>query len=208
MVVFFVHGMGRTPLSGSVLLWKLRRAGLKTQTMAYSTAWQSFAQVKQRLIQRLLTLAARDEYVVLGHSLGGVLLRDALAALPADCRRPKHVFLLGSPVQASRLAQAWAHHPLYRWLTGDCGQLLASPARMAQVARPIDPTSNLVGTRGLVLTRRFFVGEANDGVVAVREASAAWMPEPIPLPIIHTWLPSSRRVAQRVLATLKAAPAP
>lgn len=39
MRVLFVHGMGRTPLSGWPLLHRLRQAGLRTTTFGYTTAF-------------------------------------------------------------------------------------------------------------------------------------------------------------------------
>ena len=47
---------------------------------------------------------------------------------------PLRVFLLGSPVQASRLARRLGRNALYRLFTGDCGQLLGSDERMASVS--------------------------------------------------------------------------
>ena len=62
--------------------------------------------------------------MVVGHSLGGVLLRAALNSLPPAVRRPRHLFLLGSPVQPSRFAQKLGANPVYRGLAGDCGHRL------------------------------------------------------------------------------------
>src|SRR5512138_3517547 len=104
MIVLFVHGMGRSPLSGWPLLHRLRRAGMKTGSFMYVPAFERFDSIVTRLTNRIERLAATGSYVVIGHSLGGVLLRAALNALPHDTARPRHVYLLGSPVLPSRLA--------------------------------------------------------------------------------------------------------
>ena len=122
----FVHGMGRSPLSGWPMLQQLRRAGVETSTFGYVAGMESFSRITERLASRLLALAERGEYVLVGHSLGGVLLRAALKSMPAGTRQPRHVFLLGSPVEASRLAQRLRANLAYRLLTGECGQLLGS----------------------------------------------------------------------------------
>ena len=129
----FVHGMGRSPLSGWPMLWHLRRAGVQTGTFGYATSIESFPAITGRLASRISRLAEQGDYVLIGHSLGGVLLRAALNALPPGTRQPRRVFLLGSPIGASRLAKLLHDHPLYRLLTRDCGQLLASEQRMQHV---------------------------------------------------------------------------
>lgn len=199
MVVLFVHGMGRSPVSGWPMLRLLRRAGMTTGTFAYAAAFEDFAAIKSRLVKRIVALAAADSYIVVGHSLGGVLLRAALRSLPAAATRPRHVFLLGSPVQASCLAARLKQNCLYRLLAGDCGQLLSSPERMREIGSLTEATTSIVGVRDMVVTRRFFAGNKNDGIISVSEAGATWIACQLQLPIIHTLLPSSRQVA-RIIA--------
>ena len=131
MQALFVHGMGRSTLSGWPLLWHLKRANLVTRTFGYAVSLEDFAAIRKRLVARIVALAARDAYILIGHSLGGVLIRDAVNLLPAGTRRPQHVFLLGSPHQPARLAQALQGNRLYRAITRDCGQLLGSRPRRA-----------------------------------------------------------------------------
>ncbi len=199
MVVLFVHGMGRSPMSGWPVLQHLRRAGMKTTSFGYMTSMESFHSIQSRLVERIVAVAATGHYIVIGHSLGGVLLRAALNSLPATAIRPQHVFLLGSPVHPSRLAQRLKNNILYRALAGDCGQVLASPERMNEVGALNEPATSIVGIRGIAATRSFFGEEPNDGVVAVSEASAEWITDRFQVPIIHTLLPSSRDVAKFIL---------
>src|SRR5688572_24558474 len=194
--------MGRTSVSGWPMLWKLRRSGLRTGTFSYLTSVERFARISERLSRRLAALAARGDYVLIGHSLGGVLIRAAVSALPAGTRQPRHVFLLGSPIQASRLARRLQANAAYRVLTRDCGQFLGSSGRMATVGRIAVPTTSIVGVRALALTRAPFGGELNDGVVSVSETSADWLTEQIRIPCVHTLLPASPRVADAILDRL------
>jgi pimeloyl-ACP methyl ester carboxylesterase len=181
---------------------RLRRAGISASTFGYFVSTQDFESIAKRLSREIEQLAARGDYIVVGHSLGGVLLRAALSALPAGVAQPRHVFLLGSPVQPARLAIRLANNPLYRLLTSDCGALLGSASRMASVA-PIDVASTaVVGVRGIPLTRRQFGDEANDGVVAISEVSADWQHAQVQLAVIHTALPASSRVADIILQRL------
>ena len=75
----FVHGMGRSPLSGWPLLRRLRGAGLETQTFGYAVTIHGFSAIVERLSARIEKLARQGDYILIGHSLGGVLLRAALA---------------------------------------------------------------------------------------------------------------------------------
>lgn len=200
MRALFVHGMGRSPLSGGPLLRALRANGVQATSFANIAATQRFDAISTRLAARIAALAPADDYVLIGHSLGGVLLRSALAALPPATRPPTRVFLLGSPIRASRLAACLQHNPLYRLLTGDCGQLLASESRMRRIGPCSAPSTAILGNYPVRLTASRFAGEPNDGVVSATETRADWIEEEVTLPVMHSFLPGDRRVVDAVLA--------
>jgi pimeloyl-ACP methyl ester carboxylesterase len=195
----FVHGMGRSPISGWRLLARLRARGNHTHALGYAATFQSFASIRQRLAARINALSTHGDYVLIGHSLGGVLLRAAVASLPPGTRLPRQIFLLGSPIQPSCLAQKLQRNWLFRALAGDCGQLLASPSRMAAIGEGSVPTISVVGVSGWTGWLSPFKGEANDGLVSVAETSAAWLTEEIRIPAWHTYLPSNKQVADLIL---------
>lgn len=195
--------MGRTPLSGWRLLHRLRDAGLKTSTFGYSVALQDFDTIVSRLRQQLASLAATDDYIVIGHSLGGVLLRAAIHSLPSGTALPRHVYLLGSPIQASRIAARLGRNRLFRMLTGDCGQLLGALDRMNAIAPPAVPVTGIVGTRGIGNWLGIFGDEVNDGLVSISEVSAPWLTNCVRVPVLHTWLPSRAQVAEIILQDMR-----
>jgi hypothetical protein len=200
MQVLFVHGMGRSPLSGWPVLWQLKRAGLKTSTFRYAVSLEDFVAIRKRLVSKILALAAQEDYVLIGHSLGGVLLRAAVNSMPPGTKPPRHIFLLGSPLQPARLAQKLQSNLIYRVLTRDCGQLLGSTIRMSGIGRVSVPTTSIAGVCGGLSSKRGpFKGELNDGVVSVSEVSAKWITDQVRIPMIHTFLPSCRRVAEIIV---------
>ncbi len=203
MQVLFVHGMGRSPLSGWPLLKRLRRAGLRTHTFGHLVSHETSATIVGRLVERMTQIAGADEYVLIGHSLGGVLLRQALHALPRTARPPNHLFLLGSPVQMSSIAARMGSNPLYRLLTGDCGRMLGSPQRMADVGPPAVPVTAVVGVKSWSLFAALLPDESNDGVVTLTEASAPWLTDVVKVPVTHTFLPTDARVTDVILARLR-----
>lgn len=198
MQVLFVHGMGRTGLSGLPMLRRLKKAGISTSRFDYFVSQRSFEQIRERLQDRIDLLASLGDYILIGHSLGGVLIRAALQA-HTPTRVPSHVFLLGSPFGASRIARHLEENPLFRLLTRDCGHLLGSAERMAAIGPCLVPTTVIAGTREFALTRSLFAGVPNDGVVAVDEARHPGAKDLIIVDILHTWLPSSHQVANIIL---------
>ncbi len=202
MQALFVHGMGRSPFSGWPMLRRLRRAGLPTSTFGYFVSLEKVDGIVKRLVDTLVRLAEQHDYVVIGHSLGGVLLREAIHRLPAGVRRPRHVFLVGSPVHPARLARYLRDWLAFRLLTRDCGQLLGSTQRMAAIGPLRLPTTAIVGTKGLAFQGGPFGGAPNDGVVAVSEVVADWLTDQAHISVPHVWLPASRQVADIVLERL------
>lgn len=199
MQAIFVHGMGRSTISGWQLLARLKAQGITPHAFGYAATFQNFASIRKRLVAKIHTLSADGDYVLIGHSLGGVLLRAAVASLPPETRQPRHVFLLGSPIKPARLAQKLQRNWIFRVLAGDCGQLLASPTRMAQIGAGSVPTTSILGVTGWKGRLNPFQGEMNDGIVSVSEASAEWIAEEIRIPTIHTYLPSNNRVSKIIL---------
>lgn len=200
--VLFVHGMGRSRLSWLPTVHYFKARGLDCTTFAYQVSYQDVAAIVRRLVRSLTAVARRGDYVVVGHSLGGVLLRVALANLPAGVPLPTRLFLLGSPVLPSRLARSLRGNPLFRAVTRDSGRLLGSGSRMRAIPASPVTTVAIIGTRGLRGRLSPFGEEANDGVVAVSEASADWLDEVLYVPVVHTLLPSSRWVAALILARI------
>jgi len=202
MHVLFIHGMGRSPLSGWPMLRRLRRGGMQTSTFGYAVTFEDFAAIRDRLARRIQGMSAKGEYVLVGHSLGGVLLRAALNSLPEGTKPPIHVFLLGSPIQSARMARKLSGNPVFRLLAGDCGQLLGSDERMAGVGAIPVATTGVAGVRGLSFKGGPFGDDANDGVVSLSEVSADWMTSQVCIPVVHTLLPSSRQVSEIILQRL------
>lgn len=199
MNALFVHGMGRTGLSWTPTLIRFRSRGIKTFVFNYSVTLHDFSTIAARLAGKLERVSGQGAYVVIGHSLGGILLRAALHEVPPGSRMPDRMFLLGSPVVTPQLAQRLGRNPLFRAVTRDCGNLLGSECRMSSVPGTDIPVVAIIGIRGWGGRVSPFGAEPNDGVVAAGECRAAWITEEIRVPVVHTLLPSSPCVADLML---------
>ncbi len=185
-----VHGLSRTPMSMYFLARKLHRAGVETRFFGYHAGVDDFAAVVERLREQLLALPTGVPYIAIGHSLGGLLLRGALAKLPAD-RLPRHLFMLATPSQAVTLARRLQKLLPYRLWNGDAGQMLADAGRMGAIPPPPPgvPSTIVAGTKGIPDWKGSPFHEPNDAIVTVEETRLPGSNiEHISIPAVHTWI--------------------
>jgi hypothetical protein len=221
MRILLVHGLWRTPLSFARLARRLRRQGHATEQFGYAAVAESYPRIVDRLARRLELIARAETaeaertprlahgYVVVGHSLGGVLLRAALAR--ASGPPPRHLLMLGTPNRSPRLARTFSVLWPYRWLLGQCGAHLADPAFYATLPPPRVPYTILAGTAGPRGRLSPFGDDPNDGIVAVNETLVRDDDPVITLPVFHAFMmnhPAVRTEVERVLAPLGAPVAP
>jgi len=183
-----------------LLAARLRHAGVRCRLFGYVAAAEPFDRIAARLARWLQHSAGR--YVAIGHSLGGLLLRAAIEALPPAACRPEHLFLLGTPNRSPRVARRLQRWWPYRFMHGDSGQMLAAPERMAALPRPAVPTTVIAGARGWRGRWSPFGAEENDGVVAVSEVAMDGL-HLVRVPAVHTLLMNSRQVFDLIVGQLK-----
>jgi alpha/beta hydrolase family protein len=185
----------------------LRLPGRHVDLLAYVTAVERFDRIVDRVRQRLLSLADGGDYAIIGHSLGGLLVRAALAGSSGPSALPAHLIMLGTPNQPPRLAHRYRRLWPYRWINGDCGQLLARPDFFARLPPLPIPYTIIAGTGGRCGGWSPFGADPNDGVVAVSETLISPADQPMTFPVRHTFMmndPGVRRAIRQVLARLAA----
>jgi pimeloyl-ACP methyl ester carboxylesterase len=201
-----VHGMGRTPVSMALLAHRLRVAGFDTASFGYVPAVEKFASCVQRLRRFIDARAGSRPCVLIGHSLGTVLLRSVLAHL---ARPPAACFFIGPPTSACVLARRFAGFLPYRLITGEMGQLLATQSFLEGVPIPQCPAYIYAGTGG-PRWRFYPLGdEPNDGILKVSETRLSGIPL-ILIDAQHTFLMNSRALVRdltdKALALVNTAP--
>jgi hypothetical protein len=201
MQVLLIHGMGRTALSMFPLGRELRRAGHTVRLLGYLAAVEPFARIVRRVREQCVSAGAAGPYAVVAHSLGGLVARVALGEDPGVVPGPVHLIMLGTPNQPPRQARRYGRLLPYRWINGECGQLLMQPDFFASLPPLTIPYTIVAGTRGGP-DRKPFGDEPNDGVVAVSETVVSGSDRPVTFPARHTFMMNDRRVRTFILHIL------
>jgi hypothetical protein len=194
MPAILVHGMGRTPGSMLVLAVRLRRRGFQPTLFAYSAAIESFAACSERLRHFIDRKAGDTRYIVVGHSLGTVLLRSVHPRLRTP---PIACFFIAPPARASRAARAFAPRRLFKLLTGEMGQLLANEDFMSRLPVPPCAARVYAGTAGPTGRRLPFGNEANDGLLSVSETVIPGIPT-VCVRSLHTFIMNAAAIADDI----------
>ena len=179
----------------AVFASRLSRAGYATRRFAY---WGRDA--VEANVERLAQYIDGRCVHLVGHSLGGVLIFDLLQSHPE--LRCGSVVLLGAPVRGCFAGRRLGAASIGRWMMGACASRWSE---RDACWRRREPLGVIAGTRPLGLGRALgaLPGE-NDGVVRVEETAVDGMSEQVLLPMGHSWLPVSRRVASMVDRFLQA----
>lgn len=195
--VFLVHGLGRSRASMLVLSARLRSAGYRTVLVPYDPVRLRLSDASDALLRRVSVEAGGERYHLIGHSLGGIIIRDAARrGYPAGLGR---VVMLAPPNRPPELAARLRTNALFRHIAGDSGQRLADPAFYARLPPPPAEFGVIAGDRGQRLT----FDEPNDGVVTVAGTRLAGMKAFRVVPHSHTFIMNGRDVFELCVRFLK-----
>jgi pimeloyl-ACP methyl ester carboxylesterase len=200
MDLVLIHGMGRTPASMLRLRHRLRRAGHRAILFGYSPTFETLEGATARLLKTIARRTAGD-YALVGHSLGSVIIRNALGRL--SDRPPAACCFLAPPMVACKAARFFAQFWLYRGLMGEMGQLLADADFMARLPLPSVPTRVYAGTGGPRAAWLPFGMARNDVILSVAEATGRFDGTVVEVPAVHTFIMHSKRVAADIAGFLE-----
>ncbi len=201
MQAILIHGMGRTPASMLILAVRIRAAGIRPHFFTYSAAFERWDACVNRLEKFIHQHTCEDDFIIIGHSLGTVLTRGVL---PRLTHKPVACFFLAPPTKACVAAQSVAPSRLYKILTGEMGQLLASHPFMNSLSLPNVPTKIYSGINGLRGRYSLFGEQLNDGVLAVEETLLPAVPFET-IAAVHTFIMNKKAVADDIVKLTNAA---
>lgn len=203
MDVLLVHGLGRTSGSMRWLGRDLRRAGHRPYYFTYFAWAEPYDRIVGRLRARLHPFrSGAAPYAVVGHSLGGLLLRAALASDAG--RAPEVLVLLGTPGRSPLMARRALRTAPLRWATRDCGERLATSRLFEELPEPDCPYVVIAGTRGLYGRWSPFGLEPNDGLVAVSETRLGTPDHLVTVRAAHTFMMNNAEVRSHIRRALAA----
>jgi|RhiMethySRZTD1v2_1073278.scaffolds.fasta_scaffold1796192_1 pimeloyl-ACP methyl ester carboxylesterase len=194
--VILAHGLWVPGLVMQPLAARLEHAGFCCHNFSYMGAGRPLAAHAERLASFAEGVGPAH---FVGHSLGGLVILEALQ------RRPQlaagRVVLLGTPVNGCYSGRRLARYPGGSWFLGASAELWRE-GRCARWSRP-EALGVVAGTLPLGLGRLFgALPGVNDGVVRLEETAVEGMAERISLPVAHSAMLLSSRVAQNVASFL------
>jgi pimeloyl-ACP methyl ester carboxylesterase len=194
--VVYVHGLWLSGHEAFLLRRRLaRERGYAWNMFSYASTLLTMDAIADALHEFIAALRLPRVHL-LGHSLGGLAILRCLERHPAQ--PPGRVVFLGTPSMASRAANAVGRFRLGRAILGPAAreELLLAHERRWGHAREL---GIIAGTRPLSLGRLVTnFDEDNDGMVAVSETRLPGATAHLALPVSHTGLLLSARVAHEV----------
>ncbi|HXZ52566.1 MAG TPA: alpha/beta fold hydrolase [Burkholderiales bacterium] len=192
-----VHGLWMRGLVMRPLAARLARAGVRCHLLDYTGRERPLAANAERLAH-LARQVGPAHFV--GHSLGGLVVLDALTREPS--LPVGRVALLGTPARGCLAARRLARFGFGRWLLGE-SEALWREGRTAHWKRP-EQLGVIAGTVPIGMGRVFAqLPCVNDGVVCVEETRIDGMTACSVLPVSHSGMLLSARVAESLFAFLK-----
>jgi pimeloyl-ACP methyl ester carboxylesterase len=189
-------------MNKTALLWlrrNLERRGYRVACYGYRSLSANLSDVAHGLARFANSLGV-DKIHLVGHSMGGMVILQMLEEAPrSDVGR---IVLLGTPYQDSHPARELLKTRFGPWLVG---KGLAQWLKKDK-SKLIDgyEIGVVAGNRNMGLGQ--FIAKLplpNDGTVAVKETQIPGMRDFIVLPITHTGMLFSPKVADQVCAFLK-----
>lgn len=196
--IVVVPGLWMPGIVMGVLAARLARAGYVTHLFSYSGRGPLEANV-ERLARYARQIGSGQAAHFVGHSLGGLLVLETLNRKP-DVALASAV-LLAAPVRGCLAGRRLARAHAGRWMLGASVALWAEP-REARWQRGA-PLGVVAGTRPIGLGRALGpLPGPNDGVVRLEETAVEGMTERALVPLGHSAIIASGRVARLVSAFL------
>ena len=198
-LVVLVHGLWMGAMVWLPFSQQLRRDGWHVAAFSYPSVRQGLEESARALGAFARAQAAQRLHFV-GHSQGGLVILRMLCEFP---QLPVgRVVLIGSPAAGSQAAEQLGATRVGRWLRG-----AALPQWHARFAEPVlrrVEVGAIAGTRRLGMAALVVkVPAPSDGAVAVDETRLPGLADHLCLPLPHSGLIVSRRVAAQTTAFLR-----
>jgi len=197
MPLVLLHGLGRTERSMLYLARRLKRVGFKPYLFRYHSTKANLEDHVQRFGKFLSeNRIGGKPFVAVCHSLGSIVLRNAIADDVAGATSCERAVLLGPPNQGAESARIAQRFPLFRWYYGPILKQLAE----LKADRGFGKTevATIAGGMNLQLGFLPILGGDNDGLVRVEETKHPEIENWKRVFVLHPLLMFSPKVASEV----------
>jgi triacylglycerol lipase len=207
--VVLLHGLGRTPRSMRQLQRVLEASGYVVLNCGYRSRSADIATLARGVAERVAQWEPSAPLNFVTHSLGGILVRAALAYgyLPRD--RIRRVVMLGPPNAGSEVVDAFRAIPvvsrIYAAFTGPAGAQLGTTADgLPGQLPPVDFELGVIaGNRSFNPLFSAILGAENDGKVRVDRTRVEGIRELLVVRHWHPLLMTAPSVLQQVVHFLE-----
>ncbi|HEU6452090.1 MAG TPA: alpha/beta fold hydrolase [Gemmatimonadaceae bacterium] len=185
-----LHGLGRTARSMRRLAAEGARRDYRVRNLGYASRRAGIVAHAEQVGRTLSALPDDGPLYAVTHSMGGIILRAALAGGWVAPERIARVVMIAPPNRGSELADWLGRTPLLRLALGPAGPELRTGAEGIPDALPPLPCE--LGIIAGAASRRTLAaslfGGPNDGKVSVARASADGMRDLLVVPRGHTFI--------------------
>ncbi len=204
-LVLLLHGLGRSPVVFAKMEPALRAAGYEAVAISYPSLTRDIQDHAAQLNRLLDGVEGASRVSFITHSLGGIVLREALAREAAwrDRLALGRIVMLAPPNQGSELAAALDDFSLFHLVAGPSAEQLVKGRRYAALPSKVEVGVIAGGTpdgEGF----NPLLSANNDGVVTVEETRLAGATDVLVVPALHTFIANDPEViaaTQRFLET-------
>ncbi len=205
--VILLHGLVRSSSSMNGLEASIAESGTGTPVLfEYASTRRSVADHAAALrdVVRGLPPDARLSFV--GHSLGNIVVRHAIADWQSECDQPtlqrlERVVMLGPPNQGAQLARQLSRIGLFEIVVGRSGMQLGPEwdRFVAELATPPCPFGIVAGNLSEAIPQNPLVHADGDLVVSVDETRLEGAADFLEVPCLHSFLMDDPKVQDAVV---------
>ncbi|MCC2655176.1 MAG: alpha/beta hydrolase [Panacagrimonas sp.] len=204
--VILLHGLARSARP----MEKLARAARDAGFVAFSRGYPSTTAAVRTLVDSHVAPQVREALAAgaprvhfIGHSMGGILIRQYLAAY--ELPQVGRVVMIGTPNRGSELVDRLGRLAPFGWINGPAGNELGTgPDSLPNRLPPATYEAGIIaGTRSYNPAYSAMIVGANDGKVSVERAQLDGMRDLLVLPVNHTFMMRDEVVVRQSIHFLR-----
>jgi triacylglycerol lipase len=203
--VVLLHGLNRSARSMRPVERALRRRGYDVLNLSYPSRRANIAELSAEVATRITAWNEHARFDFITHSMGGIVLRAAVASAFLPVARVRRVVMLGPPNRGSELADVLPNlplvGPLYERFLGPAGRELGTGRTSVplQLPPPAFELGVIAGTKAINPIFARMLGGTNDGTVRVDRTTLEGVADFLLVPHSHSMLMMSSVVVEQAL---------